>query len=107
MIRSPETIPNFDILVIDGYTLNSEVTVNATKELLAMLSIRGIMTVGDEPIPVSGDPVPGSYPCVEIITGACSPKPFDCCVRVEDATIKINNIKYLADNSFATKNCER
>lgn len=85
-IRSPETTPKFDTSAMDGYALNSEATINATEESPAVFLVRGTMAAGDEPISVSGEPVSGVYPCVEIMTGARFPGPFDCCVRVEDTT---------------------
>lgn len=85
-IRSPETTPEFDTSAMDGYALNSEATVNATEESPAVFLVRGTMAAGDEIISVSGEPVSGVHPCVEIMTGARFPDPFDCCVRVEDTT---------------------
>lgn len=49
----------------------------ATEESPSVFLVRGTMAAGDEPILVSEEPVSGVYPCVEIMTLACFPEPFD------------------------------
>lgn len=83
-VRSPTTTPKFDTSAMDGYALNSANTASATPESPAVFLIKGIMGAGDEPIAVTGDGADGVYPCVEIMTGARFPEPFDCCVKLED-----------------------
>lgn len=96
-VRSPATTPNFDTSAMDGYALNSPNTVNATPESPAVFLVNGVMATGDEPIAVAGEGDPGAgadgvYPCVEIMTGARFPEPFDCCVKLEDTRRFIDGI---------------
>ncbi|KAL2006957.1 hypothetical protein VTN00DRAFT_8395 [Thermoascus crustaceus] len=86
-----ESTPKFDTSAMDGYALNSEVTQTASAEAPVTFCVRGTMAAGDKPIELSQDPEEdGTYPCVEIMTGARFPnslskgRDFDCCVRLED-----------------------
>jgi molybdenum cofactor synthesis domain-containing protein len=100
--RCPESTPKWDTSAMDGYALNSETTQGASIESPVTYCVKGTVAAGDEPVSVSGEECEnGTYPCVEIMTGARFPachsgKPFDCCVRVED-TIRtdLNQVQIL------------
>ncbi|KAL1971912.1 hypothetical protein VTN31DRAFT_2000 [Thermomyces dupontii] len=85
---SPVYTPRWDTSAMDGYVLRSEETQSASEDNPVTFRVVGTVAAGDEPLIVPGD----AHTCVEIMTGARFPtvlsgKPFDCCVRLEDAAV--------------------
>ncbi|KAE8327548.1 MoeA, N-terminal and linker domain-containing protein [Aspergillus sergii] len=91
-IYSPNSTPRFDTSAMDGYTLSSAATKDATVEYPRTFEVKGITAAGDGPFTeVEHDGI--IPPCVEIMTGAPFPntveqEDFDCCVRYEDVIVE-------------------
>ncbi|KAK4111707.1 hypothetical protein N656DRAFT_693226, partial [Canariomyces notabilis] len=97
-ITSPKSIPEYDTSAMDGYAIHSHTTANASPVTPVLFRVQGSLAAGDDPRSISW-PTPNTVDemelnsCVEIMTGAIFPdrastgKPYDACVRVEDAKI--------------------
>ncbi|CAG8107366.1 unnamed protein product [Penicillium nalgiovense] len=89
-VRSPLSTPPYDTSAMDGYALDSGVTLHASPHNPILFHVEGLVAAGNDPFPASHT-TGHVYPCVEIMTGGRFPTRvgpdnvrLDCCVKFED-----------------------
>lgn len=87
-LKSLVSLPTFDTSAMDGYALQSELTLSASPTNLVRFEVKGTIAAGDQPICISIADC-GDVPfCVEIMTGAQFPvsangRQMDACIPIE------------------------
>lgn len=87
-LQCPVSVPPFDTSAMDGYALQSELTLSASPTNPVVFEVRGTSAAGDQPIRISSSESSDIPSCVEIMTGAQFPTAsdncqMDACVPVE------------------------